>query len=78
MISRFSRTACGLPGRLMIKDRQRTPAAARESYVARFNAFMEAHRELFRSLEMTHCLVRTDENPWRALALFLAERKRLK
>ena len=46
--------------------------------VARFNAFMDAHRELFRSLEMTHCVVRTDENPWRALAMFLAERKRLK
>ena len=55
-----------------------TPAAARESYLARFNEFMEAYRELFRSLEMTHCVVRTDENPWRALALFLAERKRLK
>ena len=55
-----------------------TPAAAREGYLARFNAFMEAHRDLFRSLEMTHCVVRTDENPWRALALFLAERKRLK
>jgi uncharacterized protein (DUF58 family) len=55
-----------------------TPAAAREGYLARFNAFMAAHRELFRSLEMTHCVVRTDENPWRALALFLSERKRLK
>jgi len=39
---------------------------------------MAGHRELFRSLEMTHCVVRTDENPWRALALFLSERKRLK
>ena len=55
-----------------------TPAVAREGYLARFNAFMDAHRELFRSLEMTHCVVRADENPWRALALFLAERKRLK
>ena len=55
-----------------------TPAAARESYLARFNTFMEAYRELFRRLEMTHCVVRTDENPWRALALFLAERKRFK
>ena len=55
-----------------------TPAVAREGYLARFNAFMEAHRQLFRSLEMTHCVVRTDENPWRALAMFLAERKRLK
>jgi len=55
-----------------------TPAAARQKYLARFNAFMDSHRELFRSLEMTHCVVRTDENPWRALALFLAERRRLK
>ncbi len=55
-----------------------TPATARESYLARFNAFMEAHREMFRGLEMSHCVVRTDENPWRALAHFLAERKRLR
>jgi uncharacterized protein (DUF58 family) len=55
-----------------------TPAAAREKYLARFNAFMDSYREFFRGLEMTHCVVRTDENPWRALALFLAERKRLK
>ena len=54
------------------------PADAREKYLARFNAFMEDYRELFRGLEMTHCVVRTDENPWRALAMFLAERKRLK
>jgi len=55
-----------------------TPAAARAPYLARFNSFMAAHRDLFQSLEMAHCLVRTDENPWHALAMFLAERKRLK
>jgi len=55
-----------------------TPAAARAQYLTRFNAFMAAHRDLFQSLEMAHCLVRNDENPWHALALFLAERKRLK
>jgi uncharacterized protein (DUF58 family) len=55
-----------------------TPVAAREKYLARFNSFMEGHRELFRSLEMAHCLVRTEANPWHALAVFLAERKRLK
>ncbi len=55
-----------------------TPATAREKYLARFNVFLAAHRELFRSLEMTHCVVRTDESPWQALALFLAERKRFK
>ena len=54
------------------------PAAARAKYLERFNAFMAAHRDLFQSLEMPHCLVRTDENPWHALAMFLAERKRLK
>jgi uncharacterized protein (DUF58 family) len=54
------------------------PAAARESYLARFRAFMDAHRDLFRSLEMPHCTVRTDADPRHALALFLAERKRLK
>ena len=55
-----------------------SPVAARQSYLARFNAFMEAHRQTFRGLEMSHCVVRTDENPWRALAHFLADRKRLK
>jgi uncharacterized protein (DUF58 family) len=54
-----------------------TPVAAREKYLARFNEFMAAYTELFRSLEMTHCLVRTDDNPWRALAMFLAERKKM-
>ena len=54
------------------------PNAAREKYLTRFNAFMGAYRDLFQSLEMAHCVVRTDQNPWGALALFLAERKRLK
>jgi len=54
------------------------PAAARNSYLARFGAFMAEYRELFRSLEMPHCVVRTDDNPWQALAMFLAQRKRLK
>lgn len=55
-----------------------TPSAVREQYLERFDRFMAGHRELFRSLEMPHCVVRTDEDPWRALALFLAERRRLK
>ena len=54
------------------------PLSARTGYLTRFNAFMKAHQQLFQSLEISHCLVRTDENPWRALAHFLAERKRLK
>jgi len=55
-----------------------SPAAAREKYLARFQAFMAGYKELFHSLEMAHGIVRTDENPWRALAMFLSERKRLK
>jgi uncharacterized protein (DUF58 family) len=55
-----------------------SPASSREKYLARFNAFMETYRQLFRRLEVAHCRVRTDENPWRALAMFLAERKRLR
>jgi uncharacterized protein (DUF58 family) len=55
-----------------------SPQAAREKYLSRFHGFMAAYKELFRSLEMSHCLVRTDQNPWHALAMFLAQRKRLK
>jgi hypothetical protein len=55
-----------------------SPATAREKYLARFNAFMTGHRDLFRALEMPQCVVRTDESPWHALAMFLAERRRLK
>ena len=54
------------------------PLAAREKYLARFSAFMATYRDLFHALEMAHCVVRTDQSPWNALAMFLAERKRLK
>ncbi len=54
------------------------PGAARAKYLERFQQFMTTYQELFRELEMPHCVVRTDENPWRALALFLAERRKLK
>jgi uncharacterized protein (DUF58 family) len=54
------------------------PAAVQAKYLARFNAFMDAYRDLFRGLEMAHAVVRTDENPWQALAKFLAERRRMK
>ena len=55
-----------------------TPASAKQQYLSRFNSFMDAHRQFFRSLDIPHCLVRTDEKPWQALALFLAERRTLK
>lgn len=54
-----------------------SPAVVRSKYLERFNEFMGAHRELFRSLEIPHCVVQTDQNPWHALALFLNQRKRL-
>ena len=64
----------GIPGLRRVV----TPSAVRDQYLARFNQFMAAHSLLFRSLEIPHCVVRTDQDPWRALAMFLAERKRLK
>jgi uncharacterized protein (DUF58 family) len=53
------------------------PAAVRERYLARFQSFMEAHHETFRGLEWPYCVLRTDRDPWAALAAFLAERRRL-
>jgi len=55
-----------------------SPAAAREKYLARFEAFMAGYRDLFQKLEIPHCVTRTGDDPWRALAMFLAERKRMK
>jgi uncharacterized protein (DUF58 family) len=56
--------------------RRVAPHVVRQKYLDRFNRFMTEHREMFRGLEMPHCVVRTDREPWPALALFLAERKR--
>jgi hypothetical protein len=53
-----------------------SPQTVREKYRERFKAFMDRYQELFRGLEIPHCVLRTDENPWHALALFLAERKK--
>ena len=53
------------------------PAAARAKYLKRFESFMAEYRNLFHSLEMPHCVVRTDTEPWEALTLFLKERRRL-
>ncbi|MHC4400164.1 MAG: DUF58 domain-containing protein [Planctomycetota bacterium] len=54
-----------------------TPPAARRRYLERFHAFMDRHREQFRSLEMPYCLIETHRDPWRALAMFLVRRKRM-
>jgi uncharacterized protein (DUF58 family) len=53
-----------------------TPALVRARYQERFREFMTPYYDLFQQLEMPHCVVRTDENPWGALALFLNRRKR--
>jgi uncharacterized protein (DUF58 family) len=59
-------------------ERSINPGVVREKYLQRFGQFMNGYRELFRGLEMAHCTVRTDENPGRALAMFLRERKKYK
>ncbi len=53
------------------------PTAARASYLSKFEAFLTEYRDLFQTLEMPHCVVRTDGEPWEALTLFLNERRRL-
>lgn len=57
--------------------RHMTPSLVRQTYRARFDAHMHRHHELLRAMEMPYCLIRTDRAPWPALALFLAERRRL-
>jgi uncharacterized protein (DUF58 family) len=54
-----------------------SPRAVRQRYLKRFDAFMSEHRSLFQRLEMPHCVVRTDNDPYQALMMFLVERKRL-
>ncbi len=58
-------------------DRRITaPSLIRETYLSRFNEFMQGHRESLSSMGIPHCLIRTDKAPWPALAMFLAERKK--
>lgn len=56
--------------------RRVAPGEARARYLARFRAFMDEHARLFRDLGMPHCVLRTDEDPWPALLMFLNERGR--
>ena len=51
------------------------PETARQRYLKRFNAFMQAEKELFQGLEMDLSLLRTDGNPVDALRQFFARRK---
>ena len=56
--------------------RQVAGADARAAYLERFAAFMRRHEELFRLLEMPHAVIRTDQDPGRALGRFLSSRAR--
>ncbi len=56
--------------------RQVTPERARASYLRRFEAFMEPHRQLLRDLEIPHEVIRTDADPFHAMARFLTLRRR--
>lgn len=52
------------------------PLTARASYLEAFRAFTQQQTDFFRSLEISHCVLRTDQSPWEALSLFLAQRNR--
>lgn len=56
--------------------RRVTPEKARTTYLKRFEAFMEPHRQLFRDLAIPHEVVRTDTEPYLAMARFFARRRR--
>ncbi|MCO6454569.1 MAG: DUF58 domain-containing protein [Pirellulaceae bacterium] len=53
------------------------PASVRRQYLERFERFMDEHRQMFRGLEMPHCVLRTDGDPWLALSTFLQQRQRM-
>ncbi len=55
-----------------------TPERARAKYLERFEAFMAPQRELFRKLAIPHEVIRTDAEPYAAMARFLAARGRLR
>jgi uncharacterized protein (DUF58 family) len=55
-------------------QRRAVSRSARETYRARFEAFMDEHQRLFTELEATHAVVRTDGDPGRALARALSRR----
>jgi uncharacterized protein (DUF58 family) len=57
-------------------ERRQARPGARHGYLARFRAFMEAYRDLFRDLEIPHLVLRTDQHPGPALARFVESRKR--
>jgi len=53
-----------------------TPSRARKSYLERFEAFMAPQRQLLKDLAIPHEVIRTDAEPYAAMARFLATRRR--
>lgn len=53
------------------------PARVRERYLERFRQFQEENLAAFRTMEVLHQLVPTDENPGAAIATFLSRRRML-
>jgi len=58
--------------------RRETRPGVGERYRRRFEEAMDAWKALFRRLEVPHAILRTDEDPRRALGRLLTERKRLR
>lgn len=56
--------------------RQVVPERARAAYLERFEAFMAPHRKLLNDLEIPLEIIRTDTEPYHAMARFLACRQR--
>jgi len=54
------------------------PVRVRDNYLLRFRAFLQEYRDLFQNLEISHTLLPTEEDPARALAFFLSQRKLFK
>lgn len=58
------------------EERSTVGEAARATYLERFGAFMSRQKSIFDAMELSHIVMRTDENPWNVLSSFLMEREK--
>jgi uncharacterized protein (DUF58 family) len=58
------------------EERTTVGESARATYLERFGAFMRRQKSVFDAMELSHVLMRTDENPWNVLSSFLMEREK--
>ena len=58
------------------RKRMVNPANARQKYMQRFQEFMAQHEALLRTLEIPHCVIRSDSDPCAMLSRFLVTRKK--